>query len=65
MLRLTVIALLLLTGVPAAADKLSLNQISEYLNGFRTAEGTFTQFNDDGSKVTGTFAIRRPGRARF
>ena len=65
MLRLTLVALLLMTGVPAFADKLSLDQISEYLNGFRTATGTFTQLNDDGSKATGTYAIRRPGRARF
>ena len=50
---------------PAFADKLSLNQISAYLNGLKTAKGSFTQINDDGTISTGTIYIRRPGRARF
>lgn len=57
---------LLLAAMPAsAAEKLSLNQISNYFNGLRTAKGGFTQINDDGSISTGTLYIRRPGRARF
>ncbi|MEL6648863.1 MAG: outer membrane lipoprotein carrier protein LolA, partial [Pseudomonadota bacterium] len=42
----------LLTAVlalPAAADKLSLSEISSYLNGFSSASGQFTQINDDGT----------------
>ena len=50
---------------PAAAEKLSLDQISTYFNGFKTAEAGFTQFNSDGSRSTGRFYLQRPGRARF
>jgi outer membrane lipoprotein-sorting protein len=51
--------------LPAAAEKLSLNAISQYLNGLDTAQGEFTQINDDGSISTGTILIKRPGRMRF
>lgn len=54
-----------LMALPAAADKLSLNQISSYLNKLQQAKGSFTQINDDGSISTGTISIRRPGRMRF
>lgn len=47
----------------AAADALAL--ASQYLNGLTTAEGTFTQYNPDGSVSTGDFALRRPGRMRM
>jgi len=67
-----VLRLLLLTAaawaaalLPAAAEKLSLSEISAYLNGFRTARGDFTQINDDGTISTGELFIRRPGRMRF
>lgn len=49
----------------AAADKLPLNEISQYLNTLRTAQGDFTQINDDGSISTGEIFIKRPGRVRF
>ena len=52
-------------AVPAAADKLSLPVISQYLNGMKTASGEFTQINDDGTISTGTIYIKRPGRVRF
>ncbi|MDJ0627991.1 MAG: outer membrane lipoprotein carrier protein LolA [Rhodobacter sp.] len=48
-----------------AAERLSLNQISSYLNGLRTVKGSFTQINDDGTIATGTIYIKRPGRVRF
>ena len=48
-----------------AAEKLSVNAISKYLNGIKTAKGKFTQINADGSIGTGTIYIRRPGRVRF
>ncbi|MEX0311653.1 MAG: outer membrane lipoprotein carrier protein LolA [Tateyamaria sp.] len=47
------------------AEKLPLNAISNYLNGLRTAEGTFTQINDDGTVDTGKIYIKRPGKMRF
>ncbi len=46
-------------------EKLSLGEISAYLNDLRTAQGAFTQFNDDGSISTGTLFIKRPGRMRI
>lgn len=49
----------------ASADKLPLNTISQYLNGLKTAQGDFTQINDDGSVSTGKIYIKRPGRMRF
>ncbi len=52
-------------AIPAAADELSLDQISDYLNSFATAQGKFTQINDDGSVSTGRIWLKRPGRARF
>ncbi len=48
-----------------AASKLSLNDISGYLNAITTAKTGFTQVNDDGTLSTGTLFIRRPGRIRF
>jgi outer membrane lipoprotein-sorting protein len=53
------------TALPAAAEKLSLSEISQYLNSFQTASGDFTQINDDGTISTGKIHIKRPGRVRF
>jgi outer membrane lipoprotein-sorting protein len=52
-------------ALPAAAEKLSLGEISSYLNGLRTAQGQFTQVNEDGSISTGRIMLKRPGRVRF
>lgn len=49
----------------AQAEKLPLNTISQYLNGLKTAQGDFTQINDDGSVSSGRIYIKRPGRMRF
>lgn len=54
-----------LIATPALAEKLSLNAISNYLNGITGAVAGFTQINDDGSLSTGTVYILRPGRMRF
>ena len=62
---LTAAALSVATALPAAAEKLSLSQISSYFNSFRTAQGSFTQVNDDGTISTGQLYIKRPGRVRF
>ncbi|MCX8227091.1 MAG: outer membrane lipoprotein carrier protein LolA [Sulfitobacter sp.] len=59
------IGLGLAATLPAAADKLPLNAISSYLNAMKTAQGDFTQINDDGSISTGTIYIKRPGKVRF
>ncbi|MBQ0804912.1 MAG: outer membrane lipoprotein carrier protein LolA [Sulfitobacter sp.] len=55
----------LAAAFPAAAEKLPLNAISSYLNSLKTAQGDFTQINDDGSISTGTIYIKRPGKVRF
>lgn len=61
----TLVAAMLVAANPASAEKLSLNAISNYLNGMKTATGEFTQINDDGSINTGQIYIKRPGRVRF
>lgn len=63
--RYTLAPVLALLAVPAGAAELSLDQISAYLNSFATAQGDFTQINDDGSISTGKIWLKRPGRARF
>eukprot|EP00038_Savillea_parva_P006335 m.163050 g.163050 ORF g.163050 m.163050 type:complete len:200 (+) comp12266_c0_seq1:145-744(+) len=55
----------LASAVATAAEKLSLNEISSYMNSFATAQADFTQVNDDGSLSTGKLYIRRPGKVRF
>lgn len=52
-------------ALPAAAEKIALNDLSRYLNALTTAEADFTQVNADGSVTTGRVFIQRPGRVRF
>ena len=66
LLRLALVPLLLLAFAgPALAEKLSLGEISAYLNGLKTAEASFTQINADGSKAKGKLYLHRPNRMRF
>ncbi len=51
-------------ALPALAE-VSVNDISRYLNSFRSAQAEFTQINGDGSLSTGDLSLQRPGRARF
>lgn len=62
---LTVPLLLAAMTLPAAAQKLSLAELSNYLNDLKTAKGEFTQVNDDGSLSSGEILLKRPGRVRF
>ena len=57
--------LVFLLPFPAAAAKLSLKEISAYLNSLTTVEADFTQVNSDGTISTGKIFIKRPGRVRF
>lgn len=59
------LALTAMATTPARADKLSLDELSGYLNTLQSARSDFTQVNDDGTLSTGRFYIKRPGRARF
>ena len=49
----------------AAAEKLSLQALSTYLTGLKTAQTSFTQINSDGTLDTGKLWISRPGKMRF
>ncbi|MZR15118.1 outer membrane lipoprotein carrier protein LolA [Maritimibacter sp. DP07] len=56
---------LAVTAGPALAEQLSLDAISDYLDGLGTARSEFTQINADETISTGTITIKRPGRVRF
>lgn len=60
-----ILALSLCAPAAWASEKLSLGEISGYLNGMKTAIASFTQINDDGSLSTGKLYLHRPGRMRF
>ena len=64
-IRMALAAAAVVVAGPAWAEKLSLNEISRYLNALKTAQAQYTQLNDDGTISTGTIYIKRPGRARF
>lgn len=66
-LRLALLAPLALIAaiLPARAEKISLAQMSDYLNAITSAEATFTQVNADETLSTGRIYIERPGRMRF
>ena len=55
----------LISASTAMAEKLSLADISQYLNALRTTQGEFTQINADGTFDKGKIYIKRPGRMRF
>lgn len=52
-------------ALPAAAEKLSLKELSTYLNGLGTVQADFVQKNDDGSSAKGVLTLKRPGRMRL
>lgn len=59
------LTLSLAAAAPALADVVPLSALSRYLNDMRTAQGTFTQINSDGTISTGEIYLNRPGRVRF
>lgn len=56
---------LCLSANAAVADRLSLDEMSAYLNDLTKAKAEFTQINVDGTISTGEVSINRPGRVRF
>jgi outer membrane lipoprotein-sorting protein len=58
-------ALIIGLAFPALAERISLSEISRYLNSLTTLTSEFTQVNPDGTVSTGTVYIQRPGRVRF
>lgn len=59
------IALLILPALPATAERLSLPVLSDYMETIGEAQAKFTQINANGSRLSGTLYIKRPGRIRF
>jgi outer membrane lipoprotein-sorting protein len=49
----------------SAADQALVERARDYLRGLSSAMGRFTQTDPRGRTTTGTFYLRRPGRARF
>tara|TARA_R110002020_G_scaffold22372_62_gene75620 strand:+ start:2291 stop:2869 length:579 start_codon:yes stop_codon:yes gene_type:complete len=56
---------ILMASPLAAAEKLSLQELSSYLRALKTAQTSFTQVNSDGTLDTGKLWISRPGKMRF
>jgi len=52
-------------SAPAIAEKISLSDLSAYLNKLTTVQSDFTQVNADGTVSLGKIYIKRPGRVRF
>jgi outer membrane lipoprotein-sorting protein len=55
----------LAASLPAQAEKISLRDLSNYLNSISSAATDFTQVNSDSSVIKGKLFIKRPGRVRF
>jgi outer membrane lipoprotein-sorting protein len=64
-LILALAALPLLPTPPAAAQGVNVSAIDRYLQGLRSATGSFRQTNPNGSTQTGRFYLQKPGRIRF
>jgi outer membrane lipoprotein-sorting protein len=62
-------ALMLFAASPAhaltAQDMELIKRIETYFNTMQTIQAHFTQANNDGTIVDGTFYLKRPGRLRF
>ncbi len=52
-------------ATPALAQNESVDRLNTYLNNLRSAQARFTQENPDGTVVTGTFFLKKPGKMRF
>ena len=50
---------------PALAQNESINRLNTYLTQLRSATAAFRQENADGTTVTGTFYLKKPGKLRF
>ena len=50
---------------PALAEKISLDDLSEYINNLPMLKADFKQINSDGSQDLGQLYMRRPGKMRL
>jgi outer membrane lipoprotein-sorting protein len=48
-----------------AADRALVERAGAYLNGLKSARGRFTQTDPNGRTVSGSYALKRPGKVRF
>ena len=63
--RIILLLFLALPASPLSAEKIAMDDLSEYLNGLTTLHANFTQISADSALSTGTLYIKRPGRVRF
>ncbi len=49
----------------ALAQNASIDRLNAYLNDLQTASARFVQENADGTQITGTFYLKKPGKMRF
>lgn len=52
-------------GGTARAQGVEVDELNAYLNSLKTATARFTQESADGSVVSGTFYLQKPGKMRF
>lgn len=64
-LILSLLALFVTIGPATAASNPIVQKAEDYLRGLSTAKADFIQRSSDGSMLSGTFYLNRPGRLRF
>ena len=62
---LLTVFIIALFGAPVRAEKISLSNLSSYLESIKKVSGNFTQINSDKTVSTGRIFIFRPGRMRM
>ena len=62
---LLTVFIIALFGTPLRAEKISLLNISNYLDSIKKVSGSFTQINSDKTVSTGRIFLFRPGRMRM
>ena len=65
MLRLTPLAFLAAPAIAVAAPSAELQQVQNHLKAVTTMTANFTQTDRAGKVLTGTLAMKRPGKVRF
>ena len=62
---LLIVFIIALFGAPVRAEKISLSNLSSYLESIKKVSGSFTQINSDKTVSTGRIFLFRPGRMRM
>lgn len=60
-----ILSFLLISAAAFAADEPDVGAVENYLNGITTLKSNFIQTAPDGSRLTGVFMLKRPGKLRF